>query len=177
VPEKHISGLIGMIPVAAWYADSPDTARQLAIDHLRLTHLGDAMGFAGEVLLDLLLPALNGASLSDTIVQKVRRQDNPLLGYPLERWLNDPDEVVIGRRLSTACYVQDAVPAIVYLALKYHDDPARGLVANTQLGGDNAGRGAVLGALLGAANGCRAFPDAWVSGLCLPPSKLTVRQS
>jgi len=46
--------------------------------------------------------------------------------------------------------------------LKYHHDAARGLIANTNLGGDNAGRGAVLGALLGAANGSQAFPKPWV---------------
>lgn len=40
----------------------------------------------------------------------------------------------------------------LYLALKYGDLPERGLIANTMCGGDNAGRGAVLGALLGAAH-------------------------
>jgi len=30
------------------------------------------------------------------------------------------------------------------MALKYHDDPQEALIANTNLGGDNAGRGAVL---------------------------------
>jgi ADP-ribosylglycohydrolase len=80
--------------------------------------------------------------------------------------------VVIGRRLSSACYVEDALPAIVYLALKYHRDAARGLIANTNLGGDNAGRGAVLGALLGAAIGPQAFPKPWVEGLRHPPANL-----
>jgi len=37
------------------------------------------------------------------------------------------------------------------LALKYHHDPEKALIANTNLGGDNAARGSVLGALLGAA--------------------------
>ena len=77
--------------------------------------------------------------------------------------------MVVGRRLSTACYVEDAVPAVVYLALKYHDDPERALVANTNLGGDNAGRGAVLGALMGAAHGLESFPERWVDGLLEPP--------
>lgn len=170
--EKHISGLIGMIPIAAYYASDPDQARQLAMAHLRLTHLGELMESAGNLLLDLLLPVFGGAPLADTILQKLKRQDNPLLGHPLVRWLDDPDEVVIGRRLSTACYVQDAVPAVVYLALKYVDDAAQGLVINTNLGGDNAGRGAVLGAVLGAANGFHTFPDEWVSGLLVSPSQL-----
>jgi hypothetical protein len=125
--------------------------------------------------MDLLIPLLQGQSLAGLIKDKIQRQDNPLLGHPLVNWLDDPDEVVIGRRLSTACYVEDAMPAIVYLALKYHDDPAQGLIANTNLGGDNAGRGAVLGALLGAANGQHTFPEEWITGLRQPPDRIDNR--
>lgn len=172
VIEKHISGIIGMIPLAVYYADDPDLAKQRAFEHLSLTHLGDRMRAAGEFLMDVLLAILKGDALFEIIAQKVRRQDNPLLGHPLLRWLADPDEHVVGRRLSTACYVDDALPATAYLALKYHDDPVQGLIANTNLGGDNAGRGAILGALLGAANGQTAFPEAWIKRLRHPPADL-----
>jgi ADP-ribosylglycohydrolase len=170
--EKHISGIIGMIPLIVYYAHDPDSAGQRALEHLRLTHLGDRMTAAGNLLLDILLPVLGGESLDDVIVQKIMRQDNPLLGHPLIRWLDDRDEIVVGSRLSSACYVEDAIPATIYLALKYHHDVEAGLIANTNLGGDNAGRGAVLGALLGAANGHRAFPEPWVNGLCYAPTNL-----
>jgi ADP-ribosylglycohydrolase len=172
VVEKHISGIIGMIPLLVHYAEDQETARRLAFQHMRLTHLGDRMSTAGILLIAILLPVLNGASLKATIVDKIKSQDNPLLGFPFFRWLEEPDEVVIGRRLSSACYVEDALPAIIYLALKYHRDAARGLIANTNLGGDNAGRGAVLGALLGAAIGPQAFPKPWVEGLRHPPANL-----
>jgi len=170
--EKHISGIIGMIPLIVRYADDQEIARRLAFQHLRLTHLGERMTAAGNLLVDILLPVLNGASLKDTIVNKIKSQDNPLVGFPFFRWLGAPDETVIGRHLSSACYVEDALPATIYLALKYHHDVARGLIANTNLGGDNAGRGAVLGALLGAANGTGAFPQPWVDGLRHPPANL-----
>ena len=82
--------------------------------------------------------------------------------------IKEPDETVIGRRFSTACYVEDAVPAVIYLALKYHHDPQKALIVNTNLGGDNAGRGAILGAILGAAHGAKKFPERWLSGLVDP---------
>ena len=78
----------------------------------------------------------------------------------------------MGGRLSTACYVEDSLPAVIYLALKYHQDVQKGLIANTNLGGDNAYRGAILGALLGASNGMEAFPEHWILGLLLPPPEL-----
>jgi hypothetical protein len=37
-------------------------------------------------------------------------------------------------------------------------------------GGDNCGRGAVLGALLGALNGFDAWPRNWRDGLLRPPT-------
>lgn len=69
---------------------------------------------------------------------------------------------------STACYVEDSVPAVIYLALKYHQDPQQALIVNTNLGGDNAARGSILGALLGAGHGPRAFPARWMAGLLEP---------
>jgi ADP-ribosylglycohydrolase len=172
VPEKHISGIIGMVPVAVFYAHTPSTARAKALEHLHLTHLGPGMDAAGAFLLDVLLPLLAGAPLGQVLTDLLRRQVNPLLGHPLEKWLMLPDETVIGGRLSPACYVEDAIPAIAYLALKYATDPEKALVVNTNLGGDNAGRGAVLGALLGAANGLSAIPDRWRTGLLHPPPTL-----
>jgi ADP-ribosylglycohydrolase len=173
VTEKHVSGIIGMIPVAVFYADTPPAARAKAFEHLHLTHLGPRMDAAGAFLLDVLLPVLGGAPLGQVLTDLLRRQANPLLGHPLEKWLKHPDDVVIGRRLSPACYVEDAIPAIAYLALKYATDLEQALVVNTNLGGDNAGRGAVLGALLGAANGLAAIPPRWQTGLLQPPPTLS----
>ena len=173
--EKHIGGLIGVIPVAAFFHDDPARARQDALRHLALTHPGAAMATAATLVIDLLLAVLNGTPLQRAVTEAVRRQDNPFLGHPFTKWLTQPDDHVIGRRLSTACYVDHAIPAVIYLALKYHDNPEEALIVNTNLGGDNAGRGAVLGALLGAENGLEGFPRPWVDGLLNPPPDLIPR--
>jgi ADP-ribosyl-[dinitrogen reductase] hydrolase len=172
VMEKHIGGLVGLVPIVVFYRNSPDRARQAALEHLSLTHLGQKMAAAAEVLVHLLLEVLSVKPLREVLLQEIRNQKNPLYGFPYLQWLEDPDEAVLGRRLSTACYVEDSVPSVLYLALKYHDRPEQGLVANTNLGGDNVHRGAVLGALLGAANGLEAFPARWVKGLRHPPPDL-----
>jgi ADP-ribosylglycohydrolase len=157
VAEKHIGGLIGIVPVVAYYFNQPDKAREAAMAHLALTHPGYKMETAGSLVIDILLKVLNGISL----------------GHPFKKWLDDPDDWVIGPRLSTACYVEDSVPAVVYLALKYHDDPEQALIVNTNLGGDNAARGSVLGALLGASCGIERFPRRWFEGLIDPPSDIS----
>jgi ADP-ribosylglycohydrolase len=174
VAEKHIGGLVGMVPVVVVYFNRPDNARAAALAHLALTHPGVKMKTAGSLFIDLLLKVLNGTPLQAAILESIEAQNNPLLGHPFTKWLDDPDDWVIGPRFSTACYVEDSVPAVIYLALKYHDDPEKALIVNTNLGGDNAARGAVLGALLGAAHGVEKFPDRWVQGLLEPLPNLNL---
>ena len=172
VTEKHIGGLIGIFPILAHHYYHPEKAREAAMTHLALTHPGRKMETAGLLLVDILLKILAGSSVKAVITEKIEAQSNPFLGHPFEKWLDYPDDDVIGPRLSTACYVEDSVPAVLYLALKYHDAPQKALIVNTNLGGDNAGRGAVLGALLGTSSGLEAFPYRWIDGLVDPPPEI-----
>jgi ADP-ribosylglycohydrolase len=172
VPEKHIGGLVGVVPIVVFYKDDPEKAKKAALEHLSLTHLGPKMEGATLLLAELLLQMLNGVPLKEALMAEIGEQRSPFAGYPFLKWLDEADELVVGRRFSTACYVEESVPSVIYLALKYHDDPEGGLIANTNLGGDNAYRGAVLGALLGAANGIKAFPEPWIRGLSHPPPEL-----
>jgi ADP-ribosylglycohydrolase len=80
-------------------------------------------------------------------------------------WSAEPDEVVIGRRVSPACYIAEAFPASLYLAWKYADDFEGGVTANANVGGDNCHRGAVIGALIGGAVGVSKTPPRYVNDL------------
>jgi ADP-ribosylglycohydrolase len=175
VMEKHIGGLVGLVPIVLFYRHSPSRAREAALEHLSLTHLGQKMVMAAELLVNLLLEVLSGKPLREVLLQQIRDQKNPLYGHPYREWLTESDQKVVGVYLSTACYVEDSVPSVLYLALKYHDEPEQGLISNTNLGGDNVYRGAVLGSLLGAANGLEAFPTRWVKGLRHAPPDLDLR--
>ena len=152
VEEKHIGGLVHLFPV---YLHSRDI--DLALEHMACTHKGLKMKETGREVLRLLDICLNRGDVVDAI--------RPLLGKRRMSWLPLPDEEVIGPRLSTACYVDDSWPAVLYLLAKYLDQPRKALEANTNLGGDNCYRGAVLGGLLGAYHGTEAWPQEWVSGL------------
>jgi ADP-ribosylglycohydrolase len=167
--EKHIGGLVSMIPLVALYSDRPEEACRAALKQMALTHPGTKMETAGSLVIDILLHVINGQSLEETIHKQLETQRNPLMRHPFKKWLHEPDDRVIGPRLSTACYVEDAVPSVIHLALKYHDDMEKALIINTNLGGDNAGRGAILGALMGAEHGMEKIPQRWKAGLLEPP--------
>ena len=175
--EKHIGGLAGIVPIAAYYCSHPRKAHEAALAHLALTHPGPKMATAAELLIDLLLQVLRGSSLKEVILERTEKQMNPFIRHPFAKLRKQPDDRVIGPRFSPACYVEHSVPAVIYLALKYHRDPEAALIANTNLGGDNASRGAVLGALLGAENGLKGFPQRWIDGLVSPPPVLHMEKA
>jgi ADP-ribosylglycohydrolase len=76
---------------------------------------------------------------------------------------------VIGAMYSPACYIEDSFPSVLYLAARYSQNFEAALVANTNAGGDNCHRGAVLGALMGAWLGHEAIPLRWREGLVAGP--------
>lgn len=165
IEEKHIGGLTPMLPVTLFYSDQAALGRSLALEQLALSHAGARMKTAAEAIITLLYEVLAGATLKEAILKECTRQRNPHFGFPFSKWLRKSDREIVGRRLSTACYVEGAVPAVIYLALKYSGRPEAGLIANTMLGGDNVHRGSVLGALFGAECGDAAWPARWQGNL------------
>ncbi|MFC1880553.1 ADP-ribosylglycohydrolase family protein [Thermodesulfobacteriota bacterium] len=63
VSEKHIGGLVGIIPIVVYYHDQPDKARLSALEHLALTHPGLKMADAGSLVMELMLKVLDGKPL------------------------------------------------------------------------------------------------------------------
>lgn len=93
------------------------------------------------------------------------------LGFPAAKVIQSvrrnqsSDLDVIGGLLSPACYIDQSFPSVLYLAARYPNDFEAALIANTNVGGDNCHRGAVLGAILGASLGIEAIPKRWINGL------------
>ena len=96
VDEKHIGGLVGMIPLVAFYSDRPEQARRAALKQMALTHPGTKMETAGSLVIDILLNVINGQSLQETINRQLDTQRNPLMGHPFRKWLHEPDDRMIG---------------------------------------------------------------------------------
>lgn len=167
--ENHIGGLSLMLPLLMVFGQNREYALRTAIKHLALTHDGKAMASGGSRIANSVLDVLTGASLEQAIAAHFPERKDGRTELSFESLFDFPDEVVVGKHFSSACYMDQSVPATLYLALKYQDNPEKGLVANTMCGGDNAGRGSVLGALLGAAGGLSCWPERWINGLLDPP--------
>ncbi len=64
-----------------------------------------------------------------------------------------------------ACYIEQSFPAFLGLTHKYSANFETAVCASANAGGENVARGALLGAVLGAAQGLDAFPAWSLEGL------------
>ena len=171
--ERNIGSLVGPLPVFLYYHGDRELAEAKGFDHLHLTNRGkmldDAARLVFGLLGDLLETGGGGEGLRAVIRARIAAGRSDLTAHDFEGLLAKRDEAVIGPVFPISCYFEGSIPAVLHLALKHADDPEAALVANTNLGGENCHRGAVLGALLGAAHGADAFPERWRSGLLEPP--------
>lgn len=173
--EKHIGGYSLMLPLLLALANDPDQARKTALEHLALTHGGALMHSWGDYIANMLLQLLQGKSMAEAMAEAGSDSVLEISAEQLQGLQDYPDTTVVGMHFSSACYVDVAVPATLFLALKYQNLPEDGLIANTMCGGDNCGRGAVLGALLGAMHGMEAWPLRWLEGLVHPPPEIQLQ--
>jgi ADP-ribosylglycohydrolase len=160
--DIHIGGLAHVGILCAFLASDTKAARAAVREHITLTHRSDEVLAAGDALAQILCDTAAGGDLRTAIFQ---HGADWFSKRKAEQWSREPDEVVIGHRVSPACYIADAFPASLYLAWKYAGDFESGVIANANVGGDNCHRGAVVGALLGAAVGESGIPPRFIGEL------------
>jgi len=132
---------------------------ELVKRHLALTHHGSAIARAGLAFAAILDALADGVVLREAIAEHA---GSFVHTGQMDMWSAFEDRQVVGRHLTSACYLPESFVGSLYFAWKYHDDFSAGVLANAKCGGDNAHRGVVVGALLGAANG---VPERWLAGL------------
>jgi len=151
ISDEHIGGLATVPALCAALEGTPrEELRRIVKEHVGLTHAHGDVLRAADTLVRLLWDVAEGVPLHDAIR---REAGDWISGKKAETWIHQPDEHVVGRRYSTACYIADAMPASLYLVWKYATDFTEGIIANAMVGGDSCHRGAVVGSLLGAACG------------------------
>lgn len=149
-----IGGLVMIAPIAIaeLLCDrSLNRVQNLCRAHLFLTHPDEYLGTICDAYVELIDGLLFRTSEgARTLIAATAKQSAGIDVAQLAQQYAG-DNHVVGGKFSRACYIQDSWPSLLYLAWKYCDDPRQALLANTNLGGDNCHRGAVLGAILGLA--------------------------
>ncbi len=154
VRDEHIGGLAqvpALIAALAMQAEEKgkpmqrDAVRSVVKAHVALTHRHSNVIRAADCLCRLLWSLSEGNTLKCAIQKEA---GDWLSCNKATKWMNQADRVIVGQKISPACYIDQAFPAALYLALKYDQQYELGIQANAEVGGDNCHRGAVVGALL-----------------------------
>eukprot|EP01097_Dermamoeba_algensis_P005453 TRINITY_DN3471_c0_g1_i1.p1 TRINITY_DN3471_c0_g1~~TRINITY_DN3471_c0_g1_i1.p1 ORF type:complete len:322 (+),score=52.93 TRINITY_DN3471_c0_g1_i1:269-1234(+) len=166
-----VGGLVTLPPVifAAYFAnkgkaDARAKIQETTIQHLYLTHKSSNLAKYASVYAELLIDLLEADEKSNAkdIIKSYAKK----VGVDVQRLLNSgmSDEDVVSRQ-GMACYITSSFPNVLYLAYKYSNDFEKGVLANTNAGGENCHRGSALGTILGLVNGYDKLPASLVNGL------------
>ena len=164
--DNHIGGLAAVPALMAVTSEPLEATLKNVRLHVSLTHTHPDVLRAADSLTRVLWHVLRGQELREGIEKHATEHFS---ARRARTWIKRGDDEILGSVFSTACYIQEAFPATLYLAWKYAHELPHALISNTQLGGDNCHRGVVLGGLLGASLGREAFPEKWLADLKLSP--------
>ncbi|MCO4821613.1 MAG: ADP-ribosylglycohydrolase family protein [Flavobacteriaceae bacterium] len=122
-------------------------------NHLSSTHPDDFLSQIANQYIDLLQQLLlkdEDQSAKEIILNQLNKTIKLNVSSKDLSKISDRD--FVGGKFSSACYITDSWPSVLFLAAKYVDDIKGGVLSNANLGGDNVHRGAVLAIILSLAN-------------------------
>ncbi len=164
-PSDELAGPARIAPLVAFFADADEaTLVTAAVEQTVLTHRSPEAIETAAFLARASHRLLHGASLTEAI--HALAPASALSAA--ERVLPLAAVDAIGE-LGRACSLSQALPAVLYLALKHGNDVETAFIENAMAGGDNCARALALGLLLGAAHGVEAIPEHWRQGLRAAP--------
>ena len=151
-----MGALVTVAPLAfaLFKQHSVESAQRICCEHVRLTHPDDTLEEVVSSYVRLLHKLIHNELDIPSTLDLIHESARVIPGTNIKQLLTQKqgDIAVVGRRYSTACYITDSWPSVCYLAAKYLDSPENALLVNTNLGGENAHRGSVLGTIVGAAS-------------------------
>ena len=163
ISDLHIGGLSLVPALLAGLEAIGHTDEEHLLESTRLlvkaTHDHPNTLGAARDLTRIFINLRKGIGIRNTL-SDLQLSDVPLSS--LKKWDNLPDRQVVGRILSTACYLPESFTASLYLAYKYADDFTLAVLANAKTGGDNCHRGVVVGSVVGMQSG---VPPRWLRDL------------
>jgi len=152
-----VGGLVTIAPIAiveSLRGVALDNVQSICREHLYLTHPDQGLAKICDDYVELIVALLmreENVRPKDILAAISQKSVFINLENLVSKARNDFD--VVGSQFSTACYISESWPSLLFLTYKYIDQPSEALIVNTNLGGDNVHRGIVMGIILGLASG------------------------
>jgi ADP-ribosylglycohydrolase len=166
--SSDLAGASRIAPLVCRYAKDIEMLVRSARDQTRMTHNHPLVVESAEFFARVCSRILQG----DTPVSAIQHLSvEKYQGSPLSEWVQkglesgDEESVVVIGRFGQSCHVDEAFSGVVHLIARYENDLKEALIQSVMAGGDSAGRGMVVGMVLGAYLGSQSLPAEWISGL------------
>ena len=166
--SDDLAGAARIAPLAFCYRNDLKKLIAAARAQTALTHNNRAVIESAEFFSRVVWQVLDGeaptAAIKQALVEGFDRE-------PYAKWVTDGlNSVETDTRQAVLdfgqmCEIEAAFPCVVHLIARYEDNLTEGLIENCMAGGDSAGRGLIVGMILGAHRGIDAIPQKWLSEL------------
>lgn len=166
--SSDLAGAGRIAPLVYAYRDDPQTCLAAARAQTAMTHNPPTVLDAAAYFAQVALHVLAGRHPADALETGIRELS---LEDPLASWVRhglesasmETEAAVLD--FGQSCAVDGAFPSVVHLIARYAEDLREGLIHNVMVGGDSAGRGLLVGMVLGAHHGDEALPRQWTEEL------------
>lgn len=166
--SDDLAGAARIAPLVYRYRNDLDALIDSARLQTTLTHNNPRVVESAEFFARVVWKTLQGESPTAAVEHTLGE------GFDLQPFANwiadglksaDQDTRQVLLNFGQMCEIDAAFPAVIHLIARYENNLKEGLVENAMAGGDSAGRGLILGMVLGASLGKEAIPQEWLSEL------------
>ena len=159
------------------YRDDPEKLVASAAAQTAFTHNNSQVIKSAEFFSIVGYQILEGTS-PVAAIEQVRKEK--FSSDPFTEWIEmglqsvDHDTRQSIQDFGQMCETAAAFPGVIHLIAKYETDLKQALVENVMAGGDSAGRGLIVGMLLGAYLGMAAIPPDWLTDMKAYPQIVNI---
>lgn len=167
-PSLDLAGAARIAPIVYCYRNNLDKLIAAARAQTSFTHNAEPVVASAEFFGRLAFKVLGGETPLSAVqaVMNEGFQEEPFSRW-IQRGLESIENETRGAILDFGqmCEVEAAFPSVIHLIAKYENNLKEALIENVMAGGDSAGRGLLVGMILGAHLGMDAIPEAWLTDL------------
>jgi ADP-ribosylglycohydrolase len=167
-PSNDLAGASRIAPLVYCYREALDPLVEAARTQTRMTHNNAEVIDGAEFFSRVCWSVLKGASPISAMEDVAReRFEASRLSEWVQNGIQSKTEETVPTilRFGQTCHVDEAFAGVVHLIAKYEENLKEALIQSVMAGGDSAGRGLMVGMVLGAYVGAEGLPAAWFSNL------------
>ena len=166
--SDDLAGAGRIAPLVKAYRDDPENLIASAAAQTALTHNNTQVIQSAEFFSTVAYQILEGMSPA-TAIEHTRKEK--FSSGPFAEWIEmglqsaDQETRQSIKDFGQMCETPAAFPCVIHLIVKYENNLKQALIENVMAGGDSAGRGLIVGMLLGAYLGREAIPQEWLTDM------------